>query len=114
MGTSGDPWASLGAYGGLWGPMGAMGTYWHFWGPMGTSGGLWGPMGTFLFATFLAHTFSPFSHFGVQSLFYFCTAMFLIVQGGSPMIFQLCSPFLFSSFLGGVDLDLGISSPNFL
>ena len=54
----------------------------------------------FFLATFPAHTFSPFSHFGVQSLFYFCTAMFLIVQGGSPMIFQLCPPFLFFH-LGG-------------
>ena len=101
MGTFGDPWAPLGAYGGLWG---RMGTYWHLWGPMGTfgaHGGLWGNMGTFLFATSLAHTFSPFSHFGLQSLFYFCTAMFLIVQGGSPMIFQLCPPFLFFSFGGG-------------
>ena len=40
MGTSGDPWAPLGAYGGLWGPMG---TYWHLWGPMGAYGGLWAP-----------------------------------------------------------------------
>ena len=44
MGTSGDPWAPLGAYGGLWGPMG---TYWHLWGPMGTFGGPWGPMGAY-------------------------------------------------------------------
>ena len=30
------------------------------------------------------------------------------------MIFQLCPPFLFFSFGGGgVDLDLGIISPNF-
>ena len=112
MGTSGDPWAPLGAYGGLWRPIGTFG---DLWAPLGAHGGLWGPMGTFLFATFLAHTFSPFSHFGVQSLFYFCTAMFLIVQGGPPMIFQLCPPFLFFSFWGGgVDLDLGIVSPNFL
>ena len=81
---------------------------------MGTFGGLWGLMGTFFFATFPAHKFSPFSHFGVQSLFCCCTAMFLIVQGGSPMIFQLCPPFLFFSFGGGVDSDLGIFSPNFL
>ena len=50
MGTSGDPWAPLGAYGGLWGPMGAygdllapLGTYGHLWGPMGAYGGLWAP-----------------------------------------------------------------------
>ena len=101
MGTSRDPWAPLGAYGGLWGPMG---TYWHLWdlwAPLGAHGGLLGPMGTFSFATFLAHTFSPFSHFGVQSLFYFCISMFVIVQGGSPMIFQLCPPFLVFSFVGG-------------
>ena len=86
---------------------------------MGTFGGLWGPMGAyghlFFFATFPAHKFSAFSHFGVQSLFCCCTAMFLIVQDGSPMIFQLCPPSLFFSFRGGgVDLDLGIISPNFL
>ena len=66
-----------------------------FWGLMGAYGGLWAP---FFFATFPAHKFSAFSHFGVQSLFCCCTAMFLIVQGGSPMIFQLCPPFLFFSF----------------
>ena len=98
MGTSGDPWAPLGAYGDLWGPIGTFG---DLWAPLGAHGGLWGPMGTFLFATFLAHTFSPFSHFAVQSLFYFCTAVFLIVQGGSPMIFQLCTPFCFFHSGGG-------------
>ena len=111
----GHLWGPLGAYGGLWEPMGAYG---HLWGPMGNFGDLWGPMGAyghlFFFATFPAHTFSPFSHFGVESLFYFCTAMFLIVQGGSPIIFQLCPPFLFFSFFRGVDLDLGIVSPDFL
>ena len=107
-GTFGDLWAPLGTHGHLWGPMGAYGALWgpigtfgDLWAPLGAHGGLWGPMGTFLFATFLAHTFSPFSHFGVQSFFYFCTAMFLTVQGGSPMIFQLCPPFLFFSFGGG-------------
>ena len=100
-GTFGDLWAPLGANGGLWAPMG---TYGHLRGPMGAYGGLWGPMGAyghlFFVATFPAHTFSPFSHFGVQSLFYFCIAMCLIVQGASPMIFQLRPPFLFFSFWG--------------
>ena len=62
----------------------------------------------FFFATFPAHTFSPFSHFGFQSIFYFCTAMFLLVQGGSPMIndFSIVSrpPFLFFRLGGGADL----------
>ena len=111
MGTFGDPWALLGAYGGLWGPMG---TYWHLRGPMGTFGGLWGPMGAFFFATFPAHKFSPFFHFGVQSLFYCRTAMFLIVQGGSPMICSIVSSLFVFFILGGVDLHLGIISPNFL
>ena len=69
---------------------------------MGTFGGLWGPMGTFFFfATFPAHKFSPFSHFGVQSLFCCCAVMFLILQGGSPIIFQWCPPFLFFHWGGG-------------
>ena len=73
-----------------------------------------GAYGHILFDTFPAHTFFPFSHCGVQSLFYFCTAMSEIAQGGYPMIFQLCPPFLFFSFGGGVDLDLGIVSPSFV
>ena len=40
MGTSGDPWAPLGAYGGLLAPLGPYG---HLWGPMGAYGGLWAP-----------------------------------------------------------------------
>ena len=68
----------------------------------------------FFFATFPTHTFSPFSHFGVQSLFYFCTAMFLIVQGVSPMIFQLRPPFLFFHLGGRGRFDSSIVSPKFL
>ena len=105
MGTFGDPWAPLGAYGGLWGPMGAygdllapLGTYGHLWGPMGSMGG-YGHL-FFLPPSVLTH----FPHFPImvfKVFFYSCIAMFLIVQGGSPMIFQLCPPFLFFSFGGG-------------
>ena len=66
-----------------------------------------GTYGHLFAATFPAHTFSAFSHFCLQSLFYFSTAMFLIVQQGSPMISEWCPPFLF--FLsGGGEFDVGI------
>ena len=43
MGTSGDPWAPLGAYGGLWGPIGTFGDLWAPLGAHGAYGGLWAP-----------------------------------------------------------------------
>ena len=88
MGTYGDPWAPLGAYGGLWAP---------FCLPL----------------SLLTH----FPHFPIlvfKVFFTFVLPCLPFVQGGSPIIFQLCPPVLFFSFGGGVDLDLGIVSPNFL
>ena len=115
MGTSGDPWAPLGAYGALWGPMG---TYWHLWGPMGTFGGPWGPMGAY------GHLFV--CHFPCSHIFpifpFWCSKSFLLLYchvSDCPRWFPndfsiVSSLFVFFIWGGGVDLDLGIVSPNFL
>ena len=71
----------------------------------------WFSMSIFSWPLFLLTHFPPFA-IVVFKVFFFCTAMFLIVRGGFSMIFQWSLPFR-SCIWGGL-FDLGIGSPKFL